>query len=321
MKSKRETINHRKLVLGSRMHRAKLFFTFWGVIWLNNFMLLAQLELKSDSNHVETGNLLALQLRFPATMGKPDTIQWGTWSPMLPEENIVAQTEWESDGLFFHKTLNVLFFEEDSIELPPLPLSLKHGHTVYSNPLFISVTATPSSDDLNDMAPIKDIHREPTYWTDYWPWYVGGVGVLAIIGLLYWMASKKPKNKLQSRAIEIPAHERALKKLDALMAKKLTEQGLIKEHYAELTYILRAYLEARFGVPALESTTDETLDFLSKQSFPEHLANTLRSLLEQADLAKFAKTIPPASFHAESFVLAKKLVMETSLMEEPPITD
>jgi hypothetical protein len=290
----------------------KMRVLFWCLLTVQ---VQAQVELRADSNYVETGNSLVLHLRFPAHLGKPDTLNFDVWRGVLPEQNIVNQLDWELEGSFLTKKLTAVFFDEDSLEIPALPISLRKGDTIYSNSLQIIVIATPSPDDLNDMASIKDIHREPVHWTDYWPWILGALGVFALVGLFYWMANRKQKSKIQSRSIESPPHELALKKLQALSVKQLTVNGLVKEHYAELTFILREYLEKRFGIPALESTTEETLGYLKKPDLDSSVLRELQTLLEQADLAKFAKIIPPESFHIESLELSRKIILQTSLPE------
>ncbi|MDO8970870.1 MAG: hypothetical protein Q7U74_09295 [Saprospiraceae bacterium] len=296
-------------LLGSAMVFALCFVTFQSV---------AQVVLRADSNQVETGNPLALHLRFPANVGAPDSIHFEVWENVLPEQNILSKSPWRLEGQFLHKTITALFFDEDSLEIPALLFTLQSGDTLYSNPLQLVVTATPSPDDLNDMAPIKDIHREATHWTDYWPWILGGLGVLALLGLMYWLANRKAKSKMLSRSIAIPAHELALKKLHVLAQKQWITQGFVKEHYAELTFILREYLENQFHIPALESTTEQTLSHLAGSSFPAHFLKDLQAVLTQADLAKFAKIIPPESFQEASMEIAKKIILETQLSE--PLT-
>lgn len=283
---------------------------YWAmlILGLGVFQAQAQLEIKADSNHVETGNALQLHLKIPAAMGKPDSLRFFAWGDVLPPQNIVRQTDWTTDGAYFSKTLTALFFDADTIQLPPLPIAFANGDTAYTKPLDLIITETPSPDDLNDMAPIKDIHREETVWTDYLPWILGGLGVLAVIMGLFWLASRSRRSKIQSRSIEILPHELALKKLEALSRKQLIYNGFVKEHYAELTFILREFLEKRFSIPALESTTDETLQYLKNQAFPSEENTALKHLLEQADLAKFAKIIPPESFHTEALETARKII-------------
>ncbi len=289
-------------IASKRISIFRKFLTFGKFFSLFCFALQiqAQGELHIDSNHVETGNPFVFTFRIPVALGKPDSLNFAVWRDFLPVQNIVNQTRWQVDGQYYHKSVTALFFDEDSIQLPPLPIALRRGDTVTTNAVQIVVTATPSSDDLNDMAPIKDIHREPTLWTDYLPWVFGGLGVLALLGLLFWLANRKSKAKIQSRSLAIPPHELAIKKLSVLVQKQLIINGFVKEHYTELTLILREYLEKRFGIPALESTTEETLGHLEDSAFPQELSQELQQLLEQADLAKFAKIIPPESFHAEA---------------------
>ncbi|MFN0037792.1 MAG: hypothetical protein ACKVUS_22240 [Saprospiraceae bacterium] len=282
-----------------------------GALLLFALQAQAQAELRTDSNHVETGNPLQMQLRLPVDLGKPDSLNFAAWGDALPAQNIVAETDWDTDGQFFSKTFTALFFDEDSLLLPALPIALPSGDTAYTQPLEIIVTATPSPDDLNDMTPIKNIHREPTRWTDYLPWVLGFLGTLGLLALLFWLAHRKRKANLDSPTIFIPPHKIALKKLDALAQKQLTANGFVKEHYAELTFILREYLEKRFGIPALESTTEETLGYLENRDFPAQLRHTLRHILEQSDLAKFAKIIPSETFHKESFNISRKIILDT----------
>jgi len=297
-----------------RIPTSRKFRTFGKFCALICFVLQAQAqaELHTDSNHVETGNPFVFKFRIPVALGKPDSLNFDGWRNFLPPQNIVDETEWQSDGEYYNKSVTALFFDEDSIQLPPLPIALRKGDTVTTNALQIMVTATPSPDDLNDMAPIKDIHREPTHWTDYLPWVLGGLGVLALLGVLFWLANRKSKTKIQSRSIATPAHELALKKLNVLVQKQLNTRGFVKEHYTELTFILREYLEKKFGIPALESTSEETLRHLEGSDFPRHLSQELQNLLEQADLAKFAKIIPPESFHAQAMESSRKVILQTS---------
>lgn len=294
----------------------RLFIPLFWVLILEA-PLQAQAELRSDSNHVETGNPFQLLIRFPATLGKPDSLNFDAWAGALPAQNIVNQSEWENNGGYFSKSLTALFFDEDTLQLPPLPIALRHHDTIYSNPLQIVVTATPAPDDLNDMAGLKDIHREGTHWIDYLPWVLGVLSVLAILWFFYRMAHRKAAARIQSRTFEIPADELALKKLQALEQKNWIAAGQIKAHYAELTFILREYLEKRYGIPALESTSHETLGHLKNHDFPEALAQPLQTLLVEADLAKFAKIIPPETFHSESFELTKRIIRDTSQALHP----
>ena len=54
--------------------------------------------------------------------------------------------------------------------------------------------------------------------------------------------------------------------LKELMAKNLLMNGMIKEYYYELSYILRRYIERRFMVYALHQSSEEFLQSLMKNN-------------------------------------------------------
>ena len=92
-----------------------------------------------------------------------------------------------------------------------------------------------------------------------------------------------------------------------------------------MTYIIREYLENRYEIPALESTTDEILRSLKDVDFDESWKHKLQNILQVADLVKFAKAKPPADFHnkvlqeAEDFVIATKvkpIIVESEKADE-----
>jgi hypothetical protein len=274
-------------------------------------------SIEADSNYAETGNPFVVHLRVPMAAGQPDTIDFSAWQPLVPPQNVVAQTNWQADGNAFQKDLTLLFFDADSLRLPPLAVALRSGDTLRTNDLEIVVLPTPSPDDLNDMAEIKDIQREPSRWTDYLPWALAILGAVGGIALAAWLLSRRRKRAALSRAFEMSAHELALKKLDALARKQLLNKQLLKEYYAELTFVLREYLQKRFGLSALESTSEETLRQLESSAFPPQMLAEMATLLARADLAKFAKTPPPDSYHAEALAFAREVVQQTIPAPDP----
>ncbi|MFL5403102.1 MAG: hypothetical protein ACJ8BF_09840 [Gemmatimonadales bacterium] len=87
----------------------------------------------------------------------------------------------------------------------------------------------------------------------------------------------------------------ALERLERIARANWPAQGLVEQHYESIVDVLRKYLEASEGIPAGERTTEELLwslpPFLSQNGQRE----TLRDLLEEADLVKFALFRPAAA--------------------------
>jgi hypothetical protein len=141
-----------------------------------------------------------------------------------------------------------------------------------------------------------------------------GLGLLLSIFACYWLIKKKRQKAAESEAeIEIirPPHEVALEQLLALREKRLWENGLIKEYQSELTHIIRAYLERRYDMLALESTTDQILASLKAHNLDLSKQSTLKEILQIADLVKFAKANPPADIHESFLRKAENFIEET----------
>ena len=108
----------------------------------------------------------------------------------------------------------------------------------------------------------------------------------------------------------IAADISALKELNALEKAKIWQEGNVKEYHSQLSEIIRRYTENRFQFIALELTTDEILQEL-KSILSDDQLNNLSTLLQRADLAKFAKSKPIDTENIESMVLAKGFVNAT----------
>ena len=272
-----------------------------------------------DSNYAETGNPFKIHLKITGTTAKPVKTDMSSWRSVLPQENVLQQSDWSADGQSYTQELTVVFFDEDTIALPPLNIELENKGTAATNSLQIFVVPTPSPDDLVDMTGIKDIRREPSSWSDYLPWAlaIAGLALLVILASRL-IAGAQKKRGAASRTVELPPHELALKKLEVLNQKQLWQKGHVKTFCAEITYIVREYLEKRYRIPALESTSDEILKRLRSTDFPETFGADLQRMLAQADLAKFARSIPPENFYEETTQFAKKMVLATRYVEPVP---
>lgn len=159
---------------------------------------------------------------------------------------------------------------------------------------------------------IRGIKEEPFSWQDLIPLFV----VLAIIASLglgaYWYwKSKKKEEEVELPPPVIPAHEIALTKLKNLDQAKLWQQGQVKEYISQLTYIEREYLENRFGIQALESTTAEIIHDLKDKDISQGHKEDLSQMFRMADMVKFAKAEPPADIHSKLMDQAEDFIQKT----------
>lgn len=130
---------------------------------------------------------------------------------------------------------------------------------------------------------------------DVLPWILALLIAAAVVWALRWYLKKRKSRVKEAEKPEAPPrppHEIALEALDALRDKRLYQAGHKKEYYTELTEILRRYIEGRWEIPALESTSFQLMCDLESRISDANLRLVLENLLADADLAKFAKGEP-----------------------------
>ena len=169
--------------------------------------------------------------------------------------------------------------------------------TIATRPAFLYVLTLPL-DSAQRIADIKPIYKLPLGWVDIYPWLLrfGLVLLVAvIIAFAIYAFIRRRNNKpifFAPKPVE-PPHITALRELDRLRGEKLWQNNRTKEYYTRLSDVVRTYIEGRFGVAAMEMTSDEILAGLRNTGFEDNnLVDRLRKLFSLSDLVKFAKAEP-----------------------------
>lgn len=165
--------------------------------------------------------------------------------------------------------------------------------SIETNRLYITVQSVDrSGKQKTDIRDVKGVLKLKRHWK--WLIAIGGLALLAGGGFWGWrqwrkkcLATSMPGNPVLS------AEEEALLRLNRLFDSDLLRQGRVKEYFLELSQILRVYFERRFEITAVEATTHEIVFQLKQKKIPEPLLGKIADVLEAADLAKFAKWVPP----------------------------
>jgi len=169
-----------------------------------------------------------------------------------------------------------------------------------------------AQDTTQAILPIKPMIKEAKKLSDYLFILYALLGLLLVGGLLYYFLRPKPAALTQTKTITIlPSHTIALNKLNALESKGLWQSGNIKEFQSVLTFIIREYLEKRFSINALESTTGQIKRALKNEKLDVDQENNLTEILQIADLVKFAKAKPQDEIHSEFLQKAREFVERT----------
>lgn len=268
-----------------------------------------------DSTHIMIGDHLRMHLDVTHPVGAQIL-------PMVLKKEegdvveFLAQTKWDTVNVGNHvrlrKDLLLTAWDSGYYDVPPLPivfLANAEKDTIYTQRIPIEVMV-PAADSI--LADIKPIIEEPIEWTDYIP-ELALVLILLIAALMWYVASKiKTEQKAPPPPpVVIPPHEIALQQLKTLKGAQLWQKGEVKAYHSQLTYIIREYLEKRYGIQALEQTTDEILRQMKGLQLEQEILQRSKTVLETADLVKFAKAEPPATFHDTAMSFGEELIHVT----------
>ena len=235
----------------------------------------------------------------------------------------VDTVQQENGYVTLREDVTVFAFDSATFYIPPFEFLSQSGDTLRTNSLALKVFVPFENVEVDPQkfVGIKDVEDPEFVFMDYIWYFLIPLFVLALLaaawfGWQYYRKHKKNAPVVVPKAKPLPPHVIAMNALDALAEKKLWQNGRDKEFHTELTDILRQYIEARFGVGAMEKTSDEILDELYElaESQKASLAN-LKQILSIADLVKFAKYHPYADENQLSFVNSRMFVEQTKKVE------
>lgn len=175
-----------------------------------------------------------------------------------------------------------------------------------------------TSQSIYDLKPQKTLPFRVAEITGYMQWLVVALVVLlaAAYALHRYLRSRgKGFGDIFRPAPPLPPHVAAIQALEALHNQKLWQNNRHKLYYSGLTDILRTYISARWGVGAMEMTSDEIIEAMRGEELPDKARMDLTSILRDADLVKFAKATPDGEQNEADYLKAYYFVEETKLVE------
>jgi len=205
-------------------------------------------------------------------------------------------------------------FDTGQFTIPPT-LFIYGTDSLFTKKINMQVLGIPLQKE-NALVGIKQPIDIPFGWEDWKNYLFYGLGALALLALILFISKKIKGNKGKVQVVErkIPAHIIALGELESLKTKELWQKEEIKAYYSELSDILRTYIENRFEILAMESTTDEINRDL-KNILESNDRDLLNEFLSTADLVKFAKGSPDDSSSDYYMEVVKRFVLKTKLEE------
>ncbi len=164
---------------------------------------------------------------------------------------------------------------------------------------------------------VLDPKELPTLLSRWW-WFIPiAAATLAVVLLL---TVPRLRRWLRRRLLErpkptpppIPADIWARQQLVALMEEHLLDRGLLQEFHYRISYIVRGYIERRYGVTASEMTTEEFLSAaIADARFGPDITVELQRFLAACDLVKYARHEPSTDESSGALSAAESFVERT----------
>jgi hypothetical protein len=229
----------------------------------------------------------------------------------------------DNESLMIQHTYLVSSFEPGIWEVQPLSIPVEfYGQQDTLSTSFASLTViSPEIDQEKGIYDIKPVMAVPVTLMEIIPWLLLLIAFLVGIYFLFrYLRMKRKNQELAEIILKEEAHVIALRDLENLKASKLWQQGKHKEYHSRLTDVLRKYLEHRYAMKAMESTSSEILAMLDqKSSLQKHSRGLAEEILTAADLVKFAKVIPEEATNERNLDYAVLFVLDTKYERQPDI--
>lgn len=278
----------------------------------DSVLIADQLEYGFHLDNIKSGSVMELQDFSKGLMDSVEVVRG-----------------WQLDTLKQHKkessidlegSIVITSFDEGEYQLPDIAvrLTLPNGQTdtlVFAGKK-LDVKSMPVDTATFKVHDIKGQIRYPLTFREVLPYILGGLALLALIALIWFLVSKYLKKKSLAEESKEPPYIVALRKLDKFRGNKYWAPEKQKQFYSGVTDALREYIAARFCVGAMEMTTAEIFDGLKDKDIPQPLIDDTKELFVMSDLVKFAKMTVSDDENMKAVPCAVNFVTATWKMEE-----
>lgn len=271
---------------------------------LTGFAQVPQASLDTSVIRIGEQATILLSVEYHAEE-RPVSVQWPVVGDTLtslvevvskgPVDTVAQASEFDPLVARLEHRLTITSFDTGFHAVPPFRF-LINGRPSETRAMLIEVRGM-ALDSTHALRDIQDIIEPPfsvLFWLREHVLWLGGSVVMAVLATLLWwhFRNRLDQSEVFQEEPPLPLHERVIAELRVLEAERLWQQGLHKVHHSRTTDLLRGYIEGRYGIPALERTTDELLQELSVSPLSPDQRTSLANMLRMADMVKFAKAVP-----------------------------
>ncbi|CEN48738.1 BatD family protein [Capnocytophaga canimorsus] len=289
-----------------------------------------QIKVEVNPTEIKIGEQIEFKISVEANQTEGNVIfpQGQTFIPLEMVRASAVDTLLQQEKIRLMKTYYLTQFDSGSYTIPSQKIEV-NSKSYYTDSLWVQVRNIPVDtlkQPLYDIKPIMGVEKSSNFPYQFLFFVFGWLAVLLISILLVLL--RKKKRGFWFKKTPLPPFEKAILGLKNLQNSKYLIESKHKEYYSELTDIVREYLEDEVRILAKESTTDELLGKIEllqesgKLSLSSETITNLRSVLQTADLVKFAKNKPDDNTAENHRVVIEDVVKKTkAAIPEPTLEE
>ncbi len=304
------------------------------LVFLSSHYVAQQVTISAvlDSSKIRIGEQVKLDIYVSYDANQKDLkIQWPSIGDTITEKIEVISVspidttipdQRKPNFLLQHQQLIVSAYDSGYFAIPGFKFVLNNdtAHATYTDMLFLEVHTVPTDTSASKIKDIKPPFAERFNWKWYLStiyWSIGGLLFLVAVILITIYYTKRNKQQIiEPEKPKVPPHITALAALEKIKTEQIWKEEKIKEYYSSISDAVRLYIEERFNVNALESTTDEIMTAFRSQVVDKESKDKLQQLLMLSDLVKFAKQFPIEDEHNFTLQNAFDFINGTKREEE-----
>ncbi|MGZ3864362.1 MAG: hypothetical protein ACXVPN_03835 [Bacteroidia bacterium] len=266
-----------------------------------------QVSVMMDTNKIRIGEQtkIDLYIKYDVTQ-KNQRIQWPMIGDTLRKEVEVVNVspidttipdKNRPNEIQQHQAIIVTSVDSGFWAISPFEFVINNDTTkpLMTDALLLEVYPIPVDTAEASIRDIKAPFDEAFDWREYLPYAYGALAAVAILAVVIYLIrkffGKKPQIIEPPKPSE-PPHITALQNLENIRNRKLWQEGKYKEYHTLITDTLRMYIEGRYGIAAMELTSDEIFKVMKSQVIDPVSMEKLKQVLVLADYVKFAKAVP-----------------------------
>ncbi|MFJ1426049.1 BatD family protein [Capnocytophaga canimorsus] len=289
-----------------------------------------QIKVEVNPTEIKIGEQIEFKISVEANQTEGNVVfpQGQTFIPLEMVRASAVDTLLQQEKIRLMKTYFLTQFDSGSYTIPRQKIEV-NSKSYYTDSLWVQVRNIPVDtlkQPLYDIKPIMGVEKSSSFPYQFLFFVFGWLAVLLISILLVLL--RKKKRGFWFKKTPLPPFEKAILGLKNLQNSKYLIESKHKEYYSELTDIVREYLEDEVRILAKESTTDELLGKIEllqesgKLSLSSETITNLRSVLQTADLVKFAKNKPDDNTAENHRVVIEDVIKKTkAAIPEPTLEE